>query len=63
MDQTAAVGEATKTVGWDNEFLLFKVLIDRVACDSIADLQPRWINRRAGVDVWLDSHIRTVILK
>ena len=25
----------------------------------MAELQPRWINRLAGVDVWLDSHVWT----
>ena len=46
----------------DNEFLLLKVVFDKVAYDSIAELQARWINRLAGVDVWLESHLRTAIL-
>ncbi len=62
LDQRAVVAEATKTIGYDNEFLLFKVVLDRVAHDSDAELQPRWINRLAGVDVWMDSHVRTAML-
>jgi glyoxylase-like metal-dependent hydrolase (beta-lactamase superfamily II) len=62
LDQRAVIAEAAKTIGYDNEFLLFKVVLDRVARDSAADLQPRWINRLAGVDVWMDSQIRTAIL-
>ncbi|MBV8050458.1 MAG: MBL fold metallo-hydrolase [Acidobacteriaceae bacterium] len=62
MDQKALVAQAARTVGSDNEFLLFKVVLDKVAYDSIAELQPRWINRLAGVDVWLESHVRTAIL-
>ena len=46
----------------DNEFLLFKVVLEKVAYDSIAELQARWINRLAGVDVWLESYVRTAIL-
>jgi glyoxylase-like metal-dependent hydrolase (beta-lactamase superfamily II) len=62
LDQRAVVAEAAKAIGYDNEFLLFKVVLDRVARDSEAELQPRWINRLAGVDVWMDSHVRTAIL-
>jgi hypothetical protein len=52
LDQKAVVAEAAKLVGYDNEFLLVKVVLDRVANDSVKELQPRWINRLAGVDVW-----------
>ena len=62
LDQRAVAAEAAKIIGYDNEFLLFKVVLDRVAHDSEAELQPRWINRLAGVDVWMDSHVRTAIL-
>jgi glyoxylase-like metal-dependent hydrolase (beta-lactamase superfamily II) len=62
LDQHAVEVEAAKYIGWDNEFLLFKVVLDKVAYDSIAELEPRWITRLAGVDVWLESHVRTAIL-
>jgi hypothetical protein len=62
LDQRAVEVEAAKYIGWDNEFLLFKVVLDKVAYDSIAELEPRWITRLAGVDVWLESHVRTAIL-
>jgi glyoxylase-like metal-dependent hydrolase (beta-lactamase superfamily II) len=61
MDQAAVVAEAAKIVGYDNEFLLFKVLLDKVTKCSVAELQPRWINRLAGVDVFLDSHVWTAL--
>jgi hypothetical protein len=62
MDQNAVVAEAAKTVGLDNKFLLFKVVLDKVTEESVSDLRPRWINRLAGVDVWLESQVRTAIL-
>jgi len=62
LDQAAVTAEAAKTVGPDNEFLLFKVVLDKVTRDSVAELQPRWINRLAGVDVWLESHVRTALI-
>jgi glyoxylase-like metal-dependent hydrolase (beta-lactamase superfamily II) len=62
LDQGAVVAEAAKTVGTDNKFLLFKVILDTVANQSDKELQARWINRLAGVDVWMDSQVRTAIL-
>jgi len=62
MDAGAVTSEAVKTIGPDNEFLLFKVLLDRVTSDSVKELQPRWIGRLAGVDVWLESHVRTALI-
>lgn len=62
MDMTAATTPAYKAVGGDNTFLLFKVFLDKVTYESIAELRPRWINRLAGVDVWLESHVRTALI-
>lgn len=62
LDQTSVTAQAANIVGSDNEFLLFKVVLDRVARDSVKELQPRWIDRLAGVDVWMESHVRTAIL-
>jgi len=62
MDQAAVTTDAAKTIGTDNEFLLFKVLLDKVTNDSVKELQPRWISRLAGVDVWLPSHVRTALI-
>jgi glyoxylase-like metal-dependent hydrolase (beta-lactamase superfamily II) len=62
LDQNAVAAQAAQIVGPDNKFLLFKVVLDRVTSDSVKELQPRWINRLAGVDVWMESHVRTAIL-
>jgi glyoxylase-like metal-dependent hydrolase (beta-lactamase superfamily II) len=62
LDQTAFWSETTKVIGPDNEFLLFKVLLDKVVDESVREIQPRWINRLAGVDVWLPSHVRTALI-
>ena len=62
MDQHAVVAEAAKTIGTDNEFLLFKVILDKVTYESMKELKPRWINRLAGVDVWLESQVRCALI-
>ena len=62
MDQAAVVADAAKTVGRDNEFALFKAVLDKVTNDSVRELEPHWIDRLAGVDVWLPSHVRTALV-
>jgi glyoxylase-like metal-dependent hydrolase (beta-lactamase superfamily II) len=62
MDQGAVTSDAAKEIGTDNEFLLFKILLDKATNDSVKEIQPRWINRLAGVDVWLPTHVRTALI-
>ena len=62
LNERAFDAEIAKTIGPDNEFLIFKALLDKVTRDSLAELEPRWINRLAGVDVWLPSHVRAALI-
>jgi ABC-type antimicrobial peptide transport system permease subunit len=62
MDQNAVVAEAAKTIGTDNKFLLFKAILDKVTYESMQELRPRWINRLAGVDVFLESQVNAALI-
>jgi glyoxylase-like metal-dependent hydrolase (beta-lactamase superfamily II) len=62
LNERAFDAEIAKTIGPDNEFLIFKALLDKVTRDSVAELEPRWVNRLAGVDVWLPSHVRAALI-
>src|SRR5271155_2485419 len=62
LNERAFDTEIAKTIGPDNEFLIFKALLDKVTRDSVTELEPRWINRLAGVDVWLPSHVRAALI-
>jgi glyoxylase-like metal-dependent hydrolase (beta-lactamase superfamily II) len=62
LDQNAVAAQAAQIVGTDNKFLLFKVVLDRVTSDSVKELEPHWINRLAGVDIWMESQVRTALL-
>lgn len=62
MNQKAVVDEAAKTIGYDNEFLLFRVVLDKATDQAVAELRPRWINRLAGVDVWLETQVRCALV-
>ena len=48
--------------GWDNKFLLFKVFLDTVVAKATAEIEGRWIDKLAGVDVWADTHVRTALI-
>lgn len=56
----AATAEAVG--GWDNKYLLFKAFLDTVAAKSTTEIEGRWIDKLAGVDVWTDSHVRTALI-
>ena len=62
LDQNSVAAQAAQIVGTDNRFLLFKVVLDRDTSDSVKELEPRWINRLAGVDVWMESQVRAALL-
>jgi glyoxylase-like metal-dependent hydrolase (beta-lactamase superfamily II) len=62
MNERAFDAEIANTIGPDNAFLTFKAFLDKVTRDSVAELEPRWINRLAGVDVWLPSHVRAALI-
>ncbi len=55
MDQNAVVVEAAKTIGTDNKFLLFKVVLDRGYLRVQEGAKSALDHRLAGVDVWLES--------
>ena len=60
---SAPPASAAQAIGSaDNKFLLFKAVLDTVTTDAVKELGPRWINRLAGVDVWLESHVRTALI-
>jgi glyoxylase-like metal-dependent hydrolase (beta-lactamase superfamily II) len=62
LNERAFDAQIASIIGPDNEFLIFKALLDKVTTDSVAELEPRWINRLAGVDVWLPSQVRAALI-
>lgn len=55
------MGEAAKEIGWNNKYLLFKVFLDQVIEESALEIEERWKNKLAGVDVWSRSHASTML--
>lgn len=60
-DMMKVMSEAANKIGWNNKYLLFKVFLDKVIDESTKEIESRWMDRLAGVDVWADSHVATML--
>lgn len=61
-DEFRIMADTAKIVGWDNKYLLFKTFLDHVVTKSAKEIEQRWIEKLAGVDVWSESHARTALI-
>lgn len=62
MDQKAYAAEIAQKVGLDTKFVIFKQILDKVAQDAVAELVPRWKDRLAAADVFMESHVQTALI-
>jgi glyoxylase-like metal-dependent hydrolase (beta-lactamase superfamily II) len=62
-DLMAVFAETAQQVGgFDNKYLLFKRFLDVVTARATAEIEQRWMNRLAGIDVFAADHVRTALL-
>lgn len=62
-DLMAVMAETAKVAGsWDNKYLLFKAFLDKIVAQATAEIEARWIDKLAGVDVWTDTHVRAALI-
>ncbi|NOX76699.1 MAG: MBL fold metallo-hydrolase [Gammaproteobacteria bacterium] len=61
-NQFDIMGAAAKKIGWDNKFALFNVFLEHIVDKSAKEIEARWIDKLAGVDVWAKSHARTALI-
>ena len=61
-DQMAVLSKAASKYSWDNKFALFKTLLDSVIEQCSAEIQGRWHDKLAGVDVFGESHCRAALI-
>lgn len=62
-DLMAVFAESAKEIGsFDNKYLLFKRFLDVVIERASAEIESRWKDRLAGVDVWTADHVRTALI-
>ena len=61
-DQMGVMSAAAKKYSWDNKFAVFRTLLDGVVEQCGAEIQARWIDKLAGVDVFGASHCRAALI-
>ena len=62
MDQKGYAAEIAQKVGWEPKFVIFKEILDKVTQDAVAELVPRWKDRFAAADVFMESHVQTALI-
>ena len=55
------MAEVAEQVGWDKKYLLFKVFLDQIIDETAAEIEARWSEKLAAVDVWSKSHAATML--
>ena len=61
-DQMGVMSKAAQKYSWDNKFAIFRTLLDGVIAQCAAEIQGRWIDKLAGVDVFGESHCRAALI-
>jgi glyoxylase-like metal-dependent hydrolase (beta-lactamase superfamily II) len=61
-DQMKVMSAAAQKYSWDNKFAIFRTLLDGVIDQCAAEIQGRWGDRLAGVDVFGSSHCRAALI-
>ncbi len=61
-DQMKVMSAAAKKYSWDNKFAVFRTLLDGVVDQCATEIQGRWIDKLAGVDVFGASHCRAALI-
>ena len=57
----ASMGATAKIAGWNNKYLLFDTFLNQVIDESTKELESRWSNRLAVVDVFTRSHAAAML--
>jgi glyoxylase-like metal-dependent hydrolase (beta-lactamase superfamily II) len=61
-DQMKIVTQAAAKYGWDNKMALFRTVLDRVVDQCAKEIEARWSDRLASVDVYATSHCHTALV-
>ncbi len=61
-NQMKVMSQAAQKYSWDNKFAIFRTLLDGVIEQCAIDIQGRWIDKLAGVDVFGPSHCRAALI-
>ncbi|MFZ3374362.1 MAG: MBL fold metallo-hydrolase [Chthoniobacterales bacterium] len=61
-DQNKMAMDVIKEYGADNKFLIFDRIIEPIIDQSYQEIEPRWIDKLAAVDIYGRSHVRAMLI-
>lgn len=62
-DLMGVFAETAEEIGsWDNKYLLFRQFLEVVTERATEELESRWLDRLAGIDVFTEDHVRTALI-
>jgi glyoxylase-like metal-dependent hydrolase (beta-lactamase superfamily II) len=61
-DQMKTISQAAAKYGWDNKMALFRTVLDGVVDQCAKEIESRWSDRLASVDVYASSHCHTALI-
>jgi len=61
-DQMKIISQAAAKYGWDNKMALFRTVLDGVVDQCAKEIESRWSDRLASVDVYAASHCHTALI-
>jgi glyoxylase-like metal-dependent hydrolase (beta-lactamase superfamily II) len=61
-DQAKIVTQAAVKYGWDNKMALFRTVLDGVVDQCAKEIEQRWSDKLASVDVYAPSHCHTALI-
>lgn len=62
-DLMTVFSQSAQEIGsFDNKYLLFKSFLDAVTARATSEIEARWADRLAGVDVWTAEHVKTALI-
>lgn len=61
-DQNSMAMETIKKHGADNKFLIFNNILEPLMEQSYLEIKARWIDKLAGVDIYGESHVKTMLI-
>jgi glyoxylase-like metal-dependent hydrolase (beta-lactamase superfamily II) len=61
-DQMKVISQAAAQYGWDNKMALFRSLLDPMVEECAKQIEGRWSEKLASVDVYAPSHCHTALI-
>jgi glyoxylase-like metal-dependent hydrolase (beta-lactamase superfamily II) len=61
-DQIKVISQAAAKYGWDNKMALFRSVLDPMVQQCAREIEGRWSDRLASVDVYAPSHCHTALI-